>query len=181
MRGLKILSKKTESRATNETIEASNRQFQKIVRYSLLMGILLVSGFIIYYVVTPEEGYVGFGILNSDEKAEDYPTTARVNESIKFYVTVDNYLNDDFTFKLIILKGDNETDLSSKGSKHAHKCFTTDKEKLKPEEEWMSDRLSISFEKNGTGQSLIVELWRYNEDNSREFWDILWLRIDVRD
>jgi len=181
LRGLKILSRKTESKEKNETIEASNRQFQKIVRYSLIMGILLISGFIVYYVATPEEGYVGFGILNSDKKAEDYPTTAKVNESIHFYVTVDNFLNEDFTFKLIILKGDNETDLSSKGSKHAHKCFTTDKKTLKPEKEWITERLSISFEKNGTGQSIIVELWEYNEDNSREFYDILWLRIDVRD
>ena len=43
----------------------------------------------------------------------------------------------------------------------------------------MSDKLYVSFPYNGTDQILIVELWKYNEDNSREFWDILWLRIDV--
>jgi len=170
-----------DSKDNIETIETTNRQFQKLVKYSLLLGIIIVSGFIIYYVVAPEEGYIGFGILNSDKKAEDYPTSATANQSIKFYVTVDNHLDHEFTFKLKILKGDNETDLSSKGSKHAHKCFTTDKETLKPDEEWISDRLSISFEKNGTEQILIVELWKYNEDNSREFWDILWLRLDIID
>lgn len=173
------MSKKVDTKDKQEIIEASNRQFQKIVKFSLILGILVVSGYIVYYVLTPEEGYVGFGILNHDEKAEDYPTTAKVNQSIYFYATVDNYLDHDFTFKLIILKGDNETKLSSKGSKHAEKCFTTDKKTLKPEEEWMTKQLSISFQENGTGQILIVEIWKYNEDNSRDFWDILYLRLDI--
>ena len=43
----------------------------------------------------------------------------------------------------------------------------------------MSDKLSVSFAFNGTDQVLIVELWTYKEDNSREFWDILWLRLDI--
>ena len=144
------------------------------------MGIIIVSGFIIYYIYTPEEGYVGLGILNSDEKAEDYPSIAAPNQSIYFYVTVDNYLDHEFTFKLMILKGDNSTELSSKGSKYAHKSYSTEKKTLKPEKEWTSDKLSISFENNGTGQILIVELWKYNEDNSREFYDIVYLRLTIR-
>ena len=43
----------------------------------------------------------------------------------------------------------------------------------------MSKRLSISFQENGTGQILIVEIWKYNEDNSRDYWDILYLRLDI--
>lgn len=160
-------------------IELSTLQFQRLLRFSLIFGIIIVSGFIVYYMFVPEEGYIGFGILNDDEKAEDYPSTAKVNQSIYFYVTVDNELDHDFTFKLIILLGDEDTDLSPEGSEHANKTSTTDKETLKPEEGWMSDKLSVSFPYNGTDQILIVELWTYKEDNSREFWDILWLRLDI--
>ena len=160
-------------------IELSTIQFQRLLRFSLIFGIIIVSGFIVYYVLVPEEGYVGFGILNDDKKAEDYPTTAKMNQSIYFYITVENELDHDFTFKLIILQGDEDTKLSSEGSKHANKTFTTDKEKLNPSEDWMSKKLSVSFPYNGTEQVLIVELWKYNEDNSREFWDILWLRLDI--
>ena len=160
-------------------VELATIQFQRLLRFSLIFGIIIVSGFIVYYILVPEEGYIGFGILNDDERAEDYPTTAKVNQSIGFYVTVDNELDHDFTFKLIILLGDDDTKLSPEGSKHANKTSTTDKEKLKPSEHWMSDKLYVSFPYNSTDQILIVELWKYNEDNSREFWDILWLRIDV--
>ena len=160
-------------------LELSYIQFQKLLRFSLIFGIIIVSGFITYYILFPEEGYIGFGILNEDEKAEDYPTTAKINQSIEFYVTVENQLDHDFTFKVIILQGDEDTKLSPEGSKHANKTSTTDKETLNPGEDWMSDKLSVSFAYNGTDQVLIVELWRYNEDNSREFWDILWLRLDI--
>ncbi|MFX0073088.1 MAG: DUF1616 domain-containing protein [Candidatus Hermodarchaeota archaeon] len=161
--------------------ELSNKQFQKLLKFSLIFGIIIVSGFITYYLLTPEQGYIGFGILNDDKEAEDYPTTARVNESVDFYITVDNYLDRDFTFKLLVFKGDENTELSSKGSKHANKTFTTVKEKLKPNKEWISEELSVSFAHNGTDQIIIVELWQYYEDNSREFWDIVWLRLTIVD
>ncbi|MFX1337223.1 MAG: DUF1616 domain-containing protein [Promethearchaeota archaeon] len=161
-------------------IELASIQFERLLRFSLICGILIVSGFIVYYIMTPEEGYIGFGILNKDERAEDYPTTAKVNESIGFYVTVENELDHDFTFKVIIFLGNKDTKLTpDEGSKHANKTSTTDKETLKPSEDWMSKKLYVKFPYNGTDQILIVELWKYNEDNSREFWDILWLRIDV--
>ena len=161
-------------------IEIASLQFQRLLRFSLISGILIVSGFIVYYILVPEEGYIGFGILNDDERAENYPTTTRVNQSIGFYVTVDNELDHNFAFKLIILLGNEDTKLRpDEGSSHANKTSTTDKKTLKSGEHWMSDKLHASFPYNGTDQILIVELWKFNEDNSREFWDILWLRIDV--
>jgi len=93
-------------------VELATIQFQRLLRFSLIFGIIIVSGFIVYYILVPEEGYIGFGILNDDERAEDYPTTAKVNQSIGFYVTVDNELDHDFTFKLIILLGNDDTKLS---------------------------------------------------------------------
>jgi len=168
------------ARKEQSDIEIASLQFQRLLRFSLISGILIVSGFIVYYILVPEEGYIGFGILNHDERAENYPTTGKVNQSIGFYVTVDNELDHDFTFKLIILLGNEDTKLTpDEGSKHANKTSTTEKETLKPEEHWMSDKLYASFPYNATDQILIVELWQYNADNSREFWDILWLRIDA--
>ena len=160
-------------------LDLSYIQFQKLLRFSLIFGIILVSGFITYYVLFPEEGYIGFGILNEDERAEDYPTSAKVNQTINFYITVENQLDHKITFKIIIFRGDEDTKLSPEGSKHANKTSTTDKESLKPGEDWISDKLSVSFAYNGTDQVLVVELWKYNEDNSREFWDILWLRLEI--
>ncbi len=170
---------RNDTRKDESELELSYMQFQKLLRFSLIFGIIIVSGFITYYLLFPEEGYIGFGILNEDERAEDYPTTAKVNQSIYFYVTVENQLDHDFTFKVIILLGNEDTKLSPEGSKHANKTSTTDKETLVPGEDWLSDKLSVSFAYNGTNQVLIVELWKYNQDNSREFWDILWLRLDI--
>jgi len=172
------MSNKKDSKRQIE-IEINEKQFEKLLRTTLIFGILIVSGFISYYFLYPEEGYVGFGILNEDEKAEDYPTSAKVNQSIYFFVTVENYLDHDFTFKVIVSKGNEDSDLSSKGSDHVNKTLTTEKKTLKPEKDWMSEKLSVKFAYNGTNQIIVVELWKYNEDNSREFWDILWLRIDV--
>jgi uncharacterized membrane protein len=118
---------RNNTRKDESELELSYMQFQKLLRFSLIFGIIIVSGFITYYLLFPEEGYIGFGILNEDERAEDYPTTAKVNQSIYFYVTVENQLDHDFTFKVIILLGNEDTKLSPEGSKHANKTSTTDK------------------------------------------------------
>ncbi|MBD3254827.1 MAG: DUF1616 domain-containing protein [Candidatus Lokiarchaeota archaeon] len=180
MHGLGILNEKI-NRKDDVQQEDANRTFKKLVKVCLLMGIIIVSGFIVFYLLTPEEGYIGFGILNSREEAEDYPTVVRTNQPVEFYITVENELDRPFSFKLKIYKGDNFTKLSSDGSEYAHYNYSTDKEKLRQGEEWMSDKLSITFNTNGSGQILIVELWEYSDENGREFYDILWLRLNVVD
>jgi len=181
LRGLKTLSTKSKIDKKAELTEQF-KQFQKILKVLLLFGIIIVSGFIIYYVwyfnFSHEEDYVGFGILNHNEEAEDYPTVAYANQSVKFYVTVENQLSREFTFKVKVYRGDAQTELSSDGSENAYHLYSTDKETLKPKRDWMSDKLSVSFPKNGTNQQIIVELLEYTIDD-RDFYDILWLRLDI--
>jgi uncharacterized membrane protein len=123
---------------------------------------------------------VGFGILNSEKKAEDYPTNITLNEAIYFYAFVDNQLERSFSFVVKVFKGDNETKLSSEGSEGAELNFTTEKATLKPQQDWFSEKLSISFNQNGTGRLLILELWQITEQNQEEqFYDITFLRLNV--
>ncbi len=159
-------------------VEKNKKAFGKIVRISLILGIIAVSGVIVYYLLNPEPGYIDFGILNSNKKAEDYPTEVAANESVDFYVTVGNYLNREFKFCVKVLKGDNETEIKDSGSEGAHLNFTTKEKTLKSGENWMSEELSFSFEKAGQGQVLIVELWEITKDE-KEFYNILYLRLEV--
>jgi uncharacterized membrane protein len=163
-------------------LEFENKQFQKILKISLLMGIVIVSGFITYYIwyynISSEEDYVGFGILNHRKEAEDYPTIAYVNQSIDFYVTVENELKRDFTFRVKVYRGHNQTILSSDGAQNAQYIFSTDKETLKPHEDWESDKLIVSFPQQGDDQAIIVQLYEYT-DSDRDFYDILWLRLRI--
>ena len=163
-------------------LELENIQFQKILKISLLMGIIIVSGFIGYYIwyysVSHEEDHIGFGILNHRKEAEDYTTVAYVDQPIDFYVTVENELSREFTFKVRVYRGPAHTQLSSDGSQNAIHLFSTDKETLRPGEDWESDELTITFPENGSNQVLLVELWEYPEGD-RDFYDILWLRIHI--
>ncbi len=174
------MSEKEKSQDKVE-IEKNFKQIQKLITVFLLIGIIVVSGFVVYYFLTREPPHVSFGILNENKKAEDYPTQVTVFEDIDFYVTVDNYLDRPFTFELEVSKGDEDTKLSSKGAEHTEKNFTTDEETLKVNEEWMSEELTISFTEAGDDQLLIVELYEIQEDGGKEFWDILYLRIDVEE
>ena len=74
------------------------KHFEALLKISLIIGIIIISGFIIYYVLTPEPGYVTFGILNENQEAENYPTQAPFNETIFFYLTVENNLEKVFNF-----------------------------------------------------------------------------------
>jgi len=160
-------------------LEKSKKQFEKIVRICIIAGIIVTSSFIIYYLINPSPGYVTFGILNSNKEAENYQTQATTGENIDFYVTVDNYLGVDLTFQLKIYKGDNSTQLSSSGSNNVEFNQSTDKVTLQTNEKWISDKLTISFFQLGYNQTIIVELWQYVDATTEEFYDILWLRMNI--
>jgi hypothetical protein len=68
----------------------SKNQFARIVKISLLIGICVVSGFIIYYSLTPEPGYIYFGVLENGEELENYTIDAKIDEPINFSVIVGN-------------------------------------------------------------------------------------------
>lgn len=172
------MSSKNEQKAEDIPIEGPY-DLEKIVKISLIIGIIVISGFILYYLLNPEPGFVTFGILNSEKKAENYPTEVSVNEDVEFYIVVENHLNTEFVFEIRIYKGDNETKLSSDGSENADLNYTTDQEILDVGEKWESDKLSIRFSKIGSSQILIAELWEITEDDSSSFYDIIYLRLNI--
>ena len=170
--GLKIMTPTNK----NDNKLSSKRQFEIILTICLVSGILIISGFIIYYVLTPEPGYITFGILNENQEAENYPTEASINENVSFYLTVENYLEHTFEFSVQIKKGDNDTVMSSAGSNGILQYMINDT--LNHKELWISEKLNISFSLIGENQIIIAELWQITE-TSLEFFDILWLRLNI--
>jgi len=163
----------------NRDLELSKQTFDKILKICLIAGIIFVSGFIIYYILNPEPGYVTFGLLNSEQKAENYPTNASVNEEIEFYVLVENHLGGDFTFRLKIKKGDNQTIMSPDSeTRNAELNHTTDPIFLVNEQRWISN-FTVSFLTIGANQTIIVELWQITNSIDEKFYDVLWLRLNI--
>jgi uncharacterized membrane protein len=163
----------------NAQLQSSRMAFDKILKICLIAGIIIVSGFIIYYILTPEPGFVTFGLLNSEQEAGDYRTNASISEDIEFYVVVENHLGFDFTFHLKIYKGDNQTQLSSSGSENANLNQTTAQVTINNEIRWKSDKLIISFLQIGSNQTIIVELWQMTAGSPDKFYDITWLRLNI--
>ncbi|MFX1268121.1 MAG: DUF1616 domain-containing protein [Promethearchaeota archaeon] len=163
----------------HEQALTKRKPFEKIIITSLVIGIIIVTGFIIYYLLTPEPGFVVFGLLNSEGKAENYPTEAHVAENISFYVSVENYLNRDFTFKVEILQGDNNTILSSSGYENATSYFNTTQTTKKHGEIWISEKLNVSFLNSGSNQIIIAVLWEKIDTSTENFYNILWLRLKI--
>ena len=158
---------------------AGAKYFQKLLTVFLFGGIIILSGLIGFYVLNPEPGYFNIGILNSEKKAEQYPTTARVREKIEFYVTVENQLNRNFAFQIRILTGDENTELTSDGSREARLRYIVGNVTLFDGEKWISSKLWISFYKPGQDNKIIIELWEITAENELVFKDILWLRLTI--
>ncbi|MFX0031655.1 MAG: DUF1616 domain-containing protein [Candidatus Hodarchaeota archaeon] len=157
---------------------SKSHPLEKIVKISVIIGILIVSGFIIYYILTPEPGFVIFGLLNSEKRAENYPIEANVGENISFYVSVQNYLNRDFTFKVEILTGDNNTILSpTEPAKNATSYYNSSQFTLKHSEGWISNMLNVSFSLPGANQRIIVELWEISD--IEKYFDFLFLWLNI--
>lgn len=157
----------------------SSKNLVKITRIILLIGIILTSCFIIYEIINVEPGYITLGLLNSEGNAEDYPTTAKVGESVSFYVTVQNFMKKNFTFQLEISKGNNQTILNSTGSFNAKSYFNTTEVTLIHSEFWISEMLNVSFSQPGANQSIIVELWEIPNGGVRKFFEITYIRLHI--
>ncbi|MHA1985911.1 MAG: DUF1616 domain-containing protein [Promethearchaeota archaeon] len=161
----------------NQSKRLSKKQFDFLLKICLIIGIIVVSGFIIYYIFTPEPGYVTFGILNENQEAENYPTEATINESVSFYLTVENKLVTEFSFSIKIKKGNNNTVLSSIGSNGTLEYEVNDS--LNYSNIWISNKLNVSFSQLGANQIIIAELWRISSNEIEKFFDILWLRLNI--
>lgn len=162
----------------NHNLKTSNKHFEILLKISLIIGIVVVSGFIIYYILTPEPGYVTFGILNENKEAENYQTEAAVNETISFYVTVENYLNRDFTFRVEILKGNNNTLLSPSIPSNGTLDYSIGNFTLNHNDNWISEQLNVSFSEVGENQIIITELWQIKSE-IEEFYNTLYLRLNI--
>jgi len=158
-------------------ITISNKHFEKLLKVCLIIGIVIVSGFIIYYVLTPEPGYATLGILNEEQKAENYPTEATINETISFYLTVGNYLDREFTFRFKIMKGNKHTVMSSSGS-NGSLFLTIGNFTLEPNNERTFGDYNITFSEVGTNQIIIAELWQIKNE-VEEFYNIIYLRLNI--
>ena len=162
-----------------ENNRQSKKQFEKLLKICLIIGIIVISGFIIYYIVTPEPGFVTLGILNSEKKAENYPTNATVGQNISFYVTVENQMNREFSFRAETLKGDNNTIVTSSGSINAKSYFNTTKITLLHNQFWISEMLNVSFSQPGAGQRIIVEIWEIPSSGKEKFFDLVYLWLNI--
>ena len=161
------------------SLKKNYKEFNKILKILLIIGIIIISGFIIYALLTPKPGYWYLGILNSDKKAENYPTEAAVNETITFYISVGNYLNRDFSFHIEILKGDNDTVLGSSPSIDAKSFLNSSTITLLHSAEWISNAFNVSFSQPGSNQSIIAELWEIPSVGVRRFYDVVYIRLNV--
>jgi len=159
--------------------KTSYKHFDILLKISLILGITIVSGFIIYYVLNPEPGYVTFGILNENKRAENYPTKASVNETIFFYVSVGNHLNRDFLFQIRIKKGNNNTILASSTESNGTLAFIIGNFTLKNKDNWISEQLNISFSEIGKNQLIITELWQITKVNILKFYNNVYLRLNI--
>ena len=171
------MSRLNEREHSNK-FERNYKEFDKFLKLLLIIGIIVISGFIVYAIFTPRP-YITFGLLNSEKKAENYPTVTATGENVTFYVSVANYLDRDFSFRLEILKGDNNTIIGSTPSVNSYSYLNLSTVNLRHGENWISSALNVSFSQPGNNQIIIAELWEMNGETIKKFWDVLTLRLNV--
>jgi uncharacterized membrane protein len=169
-----------EEESTREDQEAKKgfKHFGKILTVCLIVGILIITGFIIYYAANPESPYHTYLILNEDKKMEAYPINGSVGEDISFYVALGNYLEEDLIFTIRISKGDNTTILSPYGSLNAEYNYTTANFILGHEKIWISNQLNISFYETGK-RIIIAEIYGITADSREFIYNVVFLRVNV--
>ncbi len=154
-----------------------NKHLNVLITACLIAGILISSGFTIFYLVTPEPPFHTFTILNGEKKMENYPTEASLGENISFYLGIGNYLDRKALFFVNISKGDNKTILSNSGVEHAEENITIGNINLNNDEQWISNKMNISFYDSGL-KIIIAELWEVIS-STKVFLNIIYIRVNI--
>lgn len=161
-----------------EKVKQNYKQFDKFLKIGLLIGIIIISGFILYFVFVPKPGSATIGFLNSEGRADNYPTQAAINQNVSFYVTVGNYLNRDSLFQVEILKGNNDTVLGPYPSINATSYLNITEFSIHHNQIWTSNLLNITFSQPGSNQIIIAELWYY-VSLERTFFNVVSMRLNI--
>ncbi|MFW9970967.1 MAG: hypothetical protein ACFFDF_12290 [Candidatus Odinarchaeota archaeon] len=161
-------------------MKVSNEHFEKLLKICLIIGIIVVSGFIIYFILTPEPGSVTFGILNENQEAGNYQKEAAPNETVSFFLTVGNQLEREFIFGFKIKKGNDNTVLSSNGSNGSNGTLyqTIGNFSLEPKQVQIYGEYNISFSDVGEDQIIIAELWQIKGE-IEQYFNIIYLRLNI--
>ena len=168
-----------ENTKDSNILNQNYKEFGKILKLLLIIGIVVISGFITYSIFTPRPGYITIGLLNTDKKAENYPTMATTGENVTFYVSVANYLNRDFSFRLELLRGDNNTIIGSTPSVNSYSYANLSTVNLPHGENWISSPINVSFSQPGHNQSIIIEIWEMYGEAIVKFWEVVYARLNV--
>ncbi len=162
----------------SDRVKFQNNHFEKLLKICLILGIVVISGFIIYFILTPEPGFVAYSILNENQEAGNYPTEAAANETISFYLTVENRLDREFMFGFKIKKGNKDTLLSSNNPSNGTLYQTKGNFSLTPNEIQIYGEYNISFSEVGEDQIIIAELWQIKHE-MEEFFIVHYLRLNI--
>jgi uncharacterized membrane protein len=161
------------------TDNSKDPNFEHTTRAILILGILIVSGFIIYDVTRPSEQYVLFSVLNQDKELGNYPSRVAVGQKISFYFYVENHLSDQMEFNVKIYLGNNSSSINPKvGVINA--LFLGNYSKMVAEgQNWTSSQIDYQFQQVGS-QFIGLELWQ-QQDGEWKYVEnhTLVLRINV--
>jgi len=168
------------------TIDISNKQFEKLLTVCLLVGIIVVGAFVVYYILTPEEGFVEFAVLHQDPntgewEAENYLVNTTIGQEVNFSFEVLNFLKRDLTFRVKVLTGNGSIINNKLHSPDSGAVLntTTENYTIPHGQSWNSVKYNITFFEIGENQMIILELWEIIDDNQEKYWTHLWLRVNV--
>ena len=162
----------------SDRLKDQNNHFEKLLKICLIFGIIVVSGFVIYFILTPEPGFIAYSILNENQEAGNYPTKATANETISFYLNVENHLGREFMFGFKIKKGNNDTLLSSNNPSNGTLYQTMGNFSLNPNEIQIYGEYNISFSEVGEDQIIIAELWQIKRE-IEQYYSIIYLWLNI--
>ncbi len=166
-----------------KTPHISDLSLEKITRIVLIVGIISVSGAIVYTLTSPKEDDILFFLLNEEQMLKDYPTNVTQGNKVIIHIFIQNLMHETKNFQIHIYRGYSDTYIDPEVSIISNPNVTSVKVQnivLANEEQWISDPIEVEFTEIGDNQLIICELWIKNGEQ----WEylpgyVLTLRIDV--
>lgn len=161
---------------TDDSIHSS---MELTTRAILIIGIIIVSGFIVYDITKTSEPYVLFSVLNQDKELGNYHSNLIVGQKLAYYFYLENHLGETTEFNVKIYLGNSTANINPKIGITNAQFIGNYSKTVQNGENWTSNQLEYQFQNVGS-QFIGIELWQ-NQNGDWKYVEnhTLVLRINV--
>ena len=153
---------------------------EKIILIAIVVAIIIVSGMLIYSLLTIKQEKISYiGLLDENKTTSDYPDVVYNNTPFYLWVDIGNYEGNLNLYMVNITLGDDNTIINKTSPSGSTALFLKNYIAILENEHTRMIHINLSIDLLKNNSRLIFELWTFNNIGRNFEYMGLWTQIPI--